>query len=102
MSQRVGTYSGKVTFYRDLIHITVSDIKSEWISHQVSRNNNRKNDTGLTGTTHYDIIPRITVLQTVLLHSKHCKYELRILKYITFFRHIRTRFVTILHIITTQ
>ena len=32
-------------------------------------NHIRKNDTGLTGTMHYDIFRSITRLQTVLLHS---------------------------------
>ena len=33
---------------------------------------------------HYDTFPRITRLQTILLHSKHSKYELHILRYSTF------------------
>ena len=64
--------------------MTVSDIKTEWIGHDSSGNNNRKNGTGLTGTMQYDIFRRITRLQTVLLHSIHCKYEFRILPYIIF------------------
>ena len=36
-----------------------------------TRNNIRKNDTGLTGTMHYDIFRSITRLHTVLLHSIH-------------------------------
>ena len=48
--------------------MTVSDIKSEQIRHDSSGNNIGKNDTGLTGTMHYDIIRRITRLQTILLH----------------------------------
>ena len=48
------------------------------------RNNIRKHDTGLTGTMHYDIFRSITRLQTVLLHSIHCKYQFRILEYIIF------------------
>ena len=80
----MGIYWGTVAFYRDLTRMTVSDIKSEWILHDSSDNNTRKNDTGITGTMHYDIFRRITRLQTVLLHSIHCKYVLRILKYIIF------------------
>ena len=49
-----------VAFYRDLTRITVSDIKSEWIRHHPTRNNIRKNDTGLTGTMHYDVFRRQT------------------------------------------
>ena len=71
-----------VVFYRDLTRKTVSDIKSEWLWHHSSRNNIRKNDTGLTARMHYDIFPRITRLQRVLLHSIHCKHQLRILQYI--------------------
>ena len=82
MTNRVGIYLGTVAFYRDLTRMTVSDIKPEWISHHVSLNNIRKNDTGLAGTMHYDIFRRITRLQTVLLHSIHCNYEFRILQYI--------------------
>ena len=73
-----------MAFYRDLTRMNVSDTKSEWIWHHVSLNNIRKNDTGLIGTMHYDIFRRITRLQTVLLRSIHCKYELRILQYIIF------------------
>ena len=80
MTHRVGIYEGTV-FYRDLTRITVSGNKSEWICRHVSSNNIRKNDTRLTGTMHYDIFQRITRLQTVLLHSKRCKYEFRILQY---------------------
>ena len=64
--------------------ITVSDIISEWIWHHSPLNNIRKNDTGLTGTLHYDIFRSITRLQTVLLHSTHCKHQFRILQYIIF------------------
>ena len=80
MTHWVGIYYGTVALYRDLTRITVSDIKSEWIGLHSTRNNIRKNDTGLTGTIHYDIFPRITRLQTVLLHSIHRKYEFRILQ----------------------
>ena len=83
MTNCVGIYKGTVAFYRDLTRITVSDIKSEWIWHHTTRNNIRKNDTGLTGTLHYYIFPRITRLQTVLLHSINCKHQFRILQYIT-------------------
>ena len=62
--------------------MTVSDIKSEWIWHDSSGNIIGKNDKGQTGTMHYDIFRRITRLQTVLLHSIHCNYEVRILPYI--------------------
>ena len=34
---------------------------------------NRKNDSGLTGTMHYDTFRSITRLQTFLLHTIHCK-----------------------------
>ena len=84
MTHCVGIYYGTVAFYRDLARITVSVIKSEWIWRQSTRNNIRKNDTGLTGTINYDIFPRITRLQSVLLHSIHCKHQFRILQYIIF------------------
>ena len=84
MTHCVGIYKGTVAVYRDITRITVSDIKSEWIWHHPTRNNIRKNDTGLTGTMRYDIFRRITRLQTVLLHSKHCKHQFRILQYILF------------------
>ena len=84
MTHRVGIYYGAVVFYRDLTRKTVSDIKSEWFWHLSSRNNIRKNDTGITGTMHYDIFPRTTLLQTVLLHSIHCKHQIRILLVIIF------------------
>ena len=80
----VGIYYGKVAFYRELTRITVSDIKSEWIWHHSTRNYIRKNDTGLTGTMHYNIFRSFTRLQTVLLHSIHCKHQFRILQYIIF------------------
>ena len=84
MTHCVGIYYGTVAFYRDLTRITVSDIKSEWIWHQSARNSIRKNETGLTGTMHYDIFRSIAQLQTVLLHSIHCNHQFRILLYITF------------------
>ena len=84
MTHCVGIYWGTVAFHRDLARITVSDIKSEWIRHHSTRNNIRKNDTGLTGTMHYDIFRSITRLQTVLRHSIHCKHQFHILKYIIF------------------
>ena len=84
MTLRVGIYQGAVVFYRDLTRKTVSDIRSEWFGHHSSRKNIRKNDTGITGTMHYDIFSRITRLQTVLLHSIHCKHQFRILQYIIF------------------
>ena len=84
LTHRVGIYQGAVAFYRDLTRITVSDIKSEWICHHSTRNSIRKNDTGLTGTMQYDIFRSITRLQTVLLHSIHCKHQFRILQYIIF------------------
>ena len=80
----VGIYQGTDASYRDLTRITVSDIKSEWIRNHSTRNNIRKNDTGLTGTRHYDVFRSITRLQTVLLHSIHCKHHFRILEYIIF------------------
>ena len=44
---------------------------------------------------HYDIFRSITRLQTILLHSIHCKHQFRILQYIIFawyaeFKHGRT------------
>ena len=84
MTYFVGIHQGTVAFYRDLTRITVSDIKSEWICHHSTSNNIRKNDTGLTGTIHDDIFRSITRLQTVLLHSIHCKHQYRILQYIIF------------------
>ena len=69
MTHCVGIFYRTAAFYRDQTGITVRDIKSEWICHHSTRNNIRKNDTGLTGTMHYDIFPRITRFQTVLLHS---------------------------------
>ena len=80
----VGIYYGTVAFYHDLTRITVSGVKSEWIWHLSTRNNIRKNDTGLTGTMHYDIFRSITRLQTVLLYSIDCKNQFRILQYIIF------------------
>ena len=79
MTHCVGICYGTVAFCRDLTRITVCDIKSEWIWHHSSRNNIRKNYTGLTATMHYDILRSITRLQTVLLHSIHCKHQIRIL-----------------------
>ena len=58
-----------MALYRDLSCITVSDSKSECISHHVSHNNIGKNDTGLTVAMHYDIFPRITRLHAVLRNS---------------------------------
>ena len=84
MTHCVGIYYGTVAFYRDLTRITASDIKSEWIWHHSTRNNIRKNITGLTGSMHYDIFRSITRLQTVLLHSIHCKHQFRILEYIMY------------------
>ena len=84
MTRCVGIYQGKVAFYHDLTRITVSDIKSERISQHSTRNNIRNNDTGLTGTMHYDTFRSITRLQTVLLQSIHCKHQFRILQYIIF------------------
>ena len=84
MTHCVGIYNGTVAFYRDLTRITVSVIKSERIRHHSTRNNIRKNDTGLTGTMYYDIFRSITRLQTVMLHSIHCKHQFRILQYIIF------------------
>ena len=78
MTHCVGINLGTVAFYCDLTPITVSVIKCEWIWHHSTRNNIRKNDTGLTGTIHYDIFRSITRLQTVLLHSIHCKHQFRI------------------------
>ena len=80
MTQRVVIYYGPVVFYRDQTCITINDLKSEWMCHQVSRNNIRENDTGLTGAMHYVIFRRITLLQTVLLHSIHSKYEFHVLQ----------------------
>ena len=80
----VGIYSGTVAFNRDLTRITVSDIKSEWIWHHSTRNNIRKNDTGLTGTMQYYIYSSITRLQTVLLHSILYKHQFGILQYFIF------------------
>ena len=84
MTHCVGIYYGTVAIYRDLTRITVSDNKSECILHHSTSNNIKKNDTGLTGTMHYDIFRSITRLQTVLLHSIHCKHQIRILQYIIF------------------
>ena len=84
MTHCVGIYQGTVAFYRDLTRKNVSDSKSEWICHHSTRNNIRKNDTGLTGTMHYDIFRRIIRLQTVLQHSIRCKHQFRILQYIIF------------------
>ena len=84
MPHCVGIYYGTVAFYRDLTRIIVSDIKSKWIWHHSNRNNIRKNDTGLTGTMHYNIFRSITWLQTFLLHSIHCKHQFLILQYIKY------------------
>ena len=71
---------GTVTLYRGLTIITVSDSKTERLSHHVFRNNTRNNETGLSIMTNYDIFPRIARLHTILQHSIHCKDELRILQ----------------------
>ena len=84
MTLCVGNYWGTFAFYRDLTRITVSDIKSEWTWHHSTSNNIRKNDTGPTGMMHYNILRSITRIQTVLLHSIHCKHQFRILQYIIF------------------
>ena len=84
MTHTVGIYYGADVYPRDLTRITDSGFKSEWIWHHISGNNNRKKDTVLTGTMHCDIFPRITRLQTVLLHSIHCNYEFRRLQCITY------------------
>ena len=81
-THRVEIYWGTDALYRDLTRITVSDIKYACPTHCVFRNNIRKNETGLTGTMHFDLFPRITRLHTVLLQSMHCKDEFRILHYI--------------------
>ena len=81
--------------------MTVSNIKSERIWHDSSGNNIRKNDTGQTGTMHYDIFRRITRLQTVLLHSIHCKHQFRILQYIIFEKWHRTNRYDALRYIST-
>ena len=81
--------------------MTVSDIKSKWICHDTSGNNIRKNDTGLTGTMHYDIFRRITRLNgsaafdTLQVPTPHISVY-----YIC--RHILITFVTVLHLITPQ
>ena len=102
MTHCVEIYYGTVSFYRDLTRITVSDIKSEWIRHHSTRNNIRKNDTGLTGTMHHDIFRSVTRLQTVLLHSMHCKHQFRILQLYNICIHKLITFVTLLHLITPQ
>ena len=84
MSHCVGIYWRTDAFDQDLTRRTVSDIKSEWIWHHSTRNNIRKNDTGLTGTMHYDMLRSITRLNTALLHSIHCKHQFCILQYIIF------------------
>ena len=97
----VGIYQGTVAFYRDLTRITVRDIKSEWISHHYSGNNNRKNDTGLTGTMRtlryiskqYTVTNCSAAFVTHQLRIPHIKlYYLR--------RHILSTLVTILHLTT--
>ena len=80
MTHRVGIYQGAVVLYRNLTRITINDLKSEWMCHQVSRNDIRRKDTGLTGAMHYDIFRLNTQFQTVLLHSIHCQYEFHILQ----------------------
>ena len=102
MSHCVGIYWGTVAFYRHLTRITVSDIKPEWIWHHSTRNNIRKNDTGLTGMMHFFIFRSITRLQTILLHSIQCKHQLRIIEYILICIHKLITFVTLLHLITPQ
>ena len=102
MNHSVANYWGTVAFYRDLARITISDIKSEWIWHHSTRNNIRKNDTRLAGTMHYDIFRSITRLQTVLLHSIHCKHQFRILQYIIFCIYKLITIVILLHLITPQ
>ena len=78
MTHRVSIYQVTVAIYRNLTSITVTDIKSECISHHVSRNNIRNNETRLLGTMIYEAFPRKTLLRTVLLHLIHCKDEFRV------------------------
>ena len=99
MTHWVAIYHGTVAFYRDLSRMTVCGIKSVWIWHDYSGNNIGKNDTGLTGTVHYDIFRSITRLQTAF-----DTLQLRI-PHITIYyicRHILITFVTVLRLITTQ
>ena len=84
MTHRVEIYQGTDALYRELKRITVSDSKTECISHHVSRNNIRNSETRLTGTMIYDTFPCKTLLNTVLLHSMQCKDEFRIFQYINF------------------
>ena len=84
MTHRVGNYQGAVVFYRDLTQKLSVTSYLNGFDITLPANNLRKNDIGLTGTMHYDIFPRITRLQTVLLHSIHCKHQFRILQYIIF------------------
>ena len=77
----------------------MSDIKSEWIRHHSTRNNIRKNDTGLTGAMHYDIFRSIThgsaAFDTLQASIPHITvYDICI--------HKLTTFVTLLHLITPQ
>ena len=53
VTHRDGICQGTVALYRVLTRITFSDITSECISQQVSRNNNRINETRLSGTMNY-------------------------------------------------
>ena len=89
MSHRVGICWGTVAIYRDLTRITVSDSKTESISHHDFRNNIRNNYSRRTGTMNYDIFPRITRLHTFLQQSIHCKDEFRILQDIYFITHTK-------------
>ena len=84
MVHKVCIYYGTVALFRDLIPITDSHSKTEWISRHDSRNNIRNNESRQSGTMKYDTFPRITLLDTVLLHSMHCKNEFRVFQYINF------------------
>ena len=84
MTHRVGIYNGRVSLYRNLTRITVSDSKTGCISHHVPRNSINNSETRLPGTMNYDTSRRTKLLHTVLLLSIHCKDDFSILQYINF------------------
>ena len=89
MTHRVRIYQGTVALYRDLTRITFSDSKTECISHHVSSNNIRNNETRLSGSMNFNTFPRITLIHTILLHSIHCKDELLVFQDINFVTHTK-------------
>ena len=82
--------------------MTVSDIKSEWIRHHSTRNNIRKNDTGLTGTMHYDIFLKYSTVTNGSAAFDTLQPPIRLITVYYICIHELIMFVTILHLITPQ